>query len=60
METSFTEIGNFSGISRHVTRELYVYQRKLHPKKSFKYGFTDKLTIKRRISLLKSDGKKVY
>ena len=60
---SFTEIGKLMGLCRHVVRKLYVYQRKVHPKKTGPKSVLsnkDKLAIKRRISILRSESKKVY
>ena len=54
---SYTEIGDILWISRHIARNLYVYQRKVHRKKSGPKPVLDnkdKLAIKRRIAILKS------
>ena len=60
---SYTEIGKVMGLSRHVVRKLHVYQRKEHTKKPGPKSVLDnkdKLSIKRQISVLKSEHKKVY
>jgi len=59
---SFREIGDIVSLSRHVARELCVYKRVSHPKKVGRKSLlqkTHKLNIKRRISVLKSCGKRV-
>jgi len=59
---SFTEIGDIMGISRHVARELCLYKRVSHPKKVGRKPLlrkVDKLSIKRRISMLKSAAQRV-
>jgi len=60
---SYTEIGEVMGLSRHFARKLQVYQRKIHTKKPDPKSVLDnkdKLSIKRRILVLKSEHKKVY
>ena len=59
---NFTEISTLIGLSRHVVRSLYVYKRVAHPKKrgpKFILKSKQKLTMKRKISMLKSVGQRV-
>ena len=60
---SFTEIGNIIGLSRHVVRHLYMYNRKTRPKKRGRKCFLqnkDKLHIKRAISMFNISCHKVH
>ena len=60
---SNTEIGKVMELSKHVIRKLHLYQRKVHTKKPGPKSVLDnknKLSIKRRILVLKSEHKKVY
>jgi len=59
---SFNEIGVIMGLSRHIVRKLYTYKRITHPKRRGKKPILkskDQLAIKRTISRLSSEGKKV-
>jgi len=60
---TFNEIGRIMNVSRHVARKLCVYKRIAHPKKRGRKCLlqqSNKLQIKRRISILKSDGQRVH
>jgi len=59
---SFKEISEIFGLSRHIVRHLCVYNKVPHPKKRGKKPIlqnNNKLQIKRMLSTLKNEGKRI-